>query len=252
MVHRPAIEFLGHSTLAIELDGLRLITDPAFRARIGPLRRTTAEPAARRLGRPDVVLVSHLHWDHLDLPSLRALGRDIRVLVPAGAGDWLRRHGFGDVVELPVGRVHDLGGIAVEAVTARHGGTRPPLGPTAEAIGYLIRGSRSLWFAGDTALHQGMAELEDIDTALVPVWGWGPTLRRSEHLDPGSAAEALRLARPRTAVPIHWGTYWPRAMGRVRPGRLTEPPHEFAAAAGELAPDVAITGLAVGERLLLP
>jgi L-ascorbate metabolism protein UlaG (beta-lactamase superfamily) len=252
MVHRSAIEVLGHSTLAIELDGLRLITDPAFRARIGPLRRTTAEPHARRLGRPDAVLVSHLHWDHLDLPSLRRFGPGVRVVVPAGAGEWLRRRGFSDVVELPVGRVHDLGGVTIEAVAARHGGTRPPLGPTAEAVGFVIRGSRSVWFAGDTALHPAMTELDEIDAALVPVWGWGPTLRRAGHLDPVTAAQALRLVRPRLAVPIHWGTYWPRALGRVRSGRLSEPPHEFAAAAGELAPDVAIAGLAVGERLLLP
>lgn len=252
MGHRPAIEFLGHATLAIELDGLRLVTDPAVRERIGPLRRIVAEPSARQLGQADAVLVSHLHWDHLDLPSLRRLGRDFRVVIPVGAGDWLRRRGFSDVVELPVGRPHHLGAVSIEAVAARHDGMRPPLGPTAEAVGYVIRGSRSIYFAGDTALHPAMTQLEEIDAALMPVWGWGPTLGRGLHLDPLEAAGALRLVRPRLTVPIHWGTYWPRGMGRVRPGRLSEPPREFAAAARELAPEVTFGGLSVGERLLLP
>ena len=111
----------------------------------------------------------------------------------------------------------DLGGVQVDAVEALHSGFRPPLGPTAPAIGFVIRGTRSVYFAGDTDMFPGMADLGPIDLALIPVWGWGPTLGRGLHLDPLRAAEALRLIRPRAAVPIHWGTYWPHAMGRVFP-----------------------------------
>ncbi len=85
--------------------------------------------------------------------------------------------------------------------------------------------------AGDTALFSGMARLAGhVDVALLPVWGWGPRLGKG-HLDPRSAAEAVRLIRPRIAVPIHWGTSWPKAMGSVRPHRLrrlipgSEPPN---------------------------
>ena len=95
-----------------------------------------------------------------------------------------------------------------------------------------------------------MGELgEPIDIALLPVWGWCPTLGRGLHLDPLRAAQALRLIRPRAAVPIHWGTYWPHALGRVFPERLVEPPAGFVEFAAELAPDVQTVPTAVGDMV---
>ncbi len=92
---------------------------------------------------------------------------------------------------------------------------------------------------------------EAIDVALIPVWGWGPTLGRGLHLDPWKAAEALQLIRPKVAVPIHWGTYWPHALGRVFPERLVEPPAAFAEHAAELAPDVRVVPTEVGGSVEL-
>ena len=117
-------------------------------------------------------------------------------------------------------------------------------------MGYVVTGSRTVYFAGDTDLFEGMAALPGpIDVALLPVWGWGPTLGRGLHLDPHRAAEALRLIRPREAVPIHWGTYWPHALGRVYADRLIDPPAAFAEYAAELAPDVRALPTAVGDRV---
>ena len=85
-----------------------------------------------------------------------------------------------------------------------------------------------------------MADLApDLDVAMLPVWGWGPRLGRG-HMDPRRAAEALRLLQPRYAVPIHWGTLWPFGLGRVVPGRLTDPPREFARFARRYAPGVRV------------
>jgi L-ascorbate metabolism protein UlaG (beta-lactamase superfamily) len=248
---RLALEFIGHSSVVIELDGVRLLTDPVTRARVGPLRRVEPVPARDRLRDIDAVLISHLHWDHLDVPSLRDLGRDLPMFVPAGSGAWMRAAGFGDVREIAVGDEAAVGGVVVRAVPAIHSGYRPPLGPTAPPLGFVVRGSRSVYFAGDTDLFDGMAEIagpgETIDMALLPVWGWGPTLGRGLHLDPMRAAQALRLIRPRAAVPIHWGTYWPHALGRVFPERLVEPPAAFVEYASELAPDVRMAPTAVGD-----
>jgi L-ascorbate metabolism protein UlaG (beta-lactamase superfamily) len=243
------IDFVGHSALVIELDGVRLLTDPATRARIGPLQRIVPVPTRRELAGIDAVLLSHLHWDHLDVPSLRDLGRSTRIVVPAGAGTWMRGVGFADVVEIADGDALDIGGLTVEAVPALHSGFRPPLGPTAPAIGYVVRGSRSVYFAGDTDLFEAMGALGDLDVALLPVWGWGPTLGRGLHMDPLRAAQSLRRIRPRAAVPIHWGTYWPHAMGRVFPERRVEPPAAFAEYASELAPDVRILPTEVGTAV---
>ena len=198
-----------------------------------------------------MVLISHLHWDHLDVPSLRALGMDTPIVVPAGAGPWLRGIGFSDVREMGVGGELAVGSVAVEAVEAYHSAFRPPVGPSADPLGFMVRGSRSVYFAGDTDMFDGMSGLarpgEVIDMALLPVWGWGPVLGRGRHLDPKRAAEALRLIRPRAAVPIHWGTYWPHAIGRVMPARLVIPPVAFAEFSAELAPSVRVLPTAVGD-----
>ena len=185
------------------------------------------------------------------MPSLRELGKDIPIVISGGAGAWLRGIGFTDVREVGVGDELAVGGVSVEAVQAFHSAFRPPAGPSAEPLGYVVRGGRTVYFAGDTDLFEGMGTLarpgESIEVALLPVWGWGPVLGRGRHLDPHRAAEALRLIRPRAAVPIHWGTYWPHALGRVLPARLVEPPAAFAEYAAELAPNVRTLPTAVGD-----
>ena len=97
------IVFLGHATVLIELDGVRLLTDPLLRDRVAHLRRQVPPLDPAVYAGIDAVLISHLHHDHLDLASLRLLGLEIPLLVPAGAGELLRRHGFSDVTELSVG-----------------------------------------------------------------------------------------------------------------------------------------------------
>jgi len=246
-----AIDFLGHSSALVELDGARILTDPALRSRIGPLLRTVAPPPGGHVEAPDIVLVSHLHWDHLDLPSLRAVGRDARILVPAGAGEWLRGRGFEHVTELAAGASVAVGGLTIEAVPAEHSGFRPPFGPSADAVGYVVRGRQSLYFAGDTDLHPAMRDLEGIDVALLPVWGWGPTLGRGRHLDPLRAAQAARMIGAPTVVPIHWGTYWPIGLERIRPHLLADPPRDLVRIAAELAPDVRVLPTEIGERVAL-
>lgn len=250
MTARTHLTYIGHATVLIEMEGVRLLTDPLLRRRTVHLRRRgpALDPAwARAI---DAVLLSHLHLDHYDLPSLRRLGRDTRLLVPRGAGPLLRRHGFRRIDELTAGDATSIGRLRVTATFAAHQGFRPPLGPTAEALGYLVDGQgweggaegagQRIYFAGDTDLFPAMADLgRRIDAALIPVWGWGTTLGTG-HLTPERAAEALQLLRPRVAVPIHWGTLHPVGLGLGRPRFLTDPPHHFARHAARLAPDVRV------------
>jgi L-ascorbate metabolism protein UlaG (beta-lactamase superfamily) len=248
---RPArITWLGHSTVLVELDGTRVLTDPALRNRVAHLRRT--KPAdAGMLYSLDGVLVSHLHYDHLDYPSLERLGRSVPVVVPRGAGGLLRRRRFERVVEVETGEEVRIGDLVVRATHADHEGGRGFLGTEVAALGYLIRGSHRIYFAGDTDLFEGMATLSaSLDVALVPIWGWGPSLGPG-HLDPHRAAEALRLLRPRLAVPIHWGTYAPLGFGRLQTALLADPVAEFRRHAAELAPEVEVRVLNLGETLHL-
>ncbi len=243
----PAITWLGHASVLLELDGVRLITDPVLRDRIGPLFRS-AEPV--RLRSPETigcVLLSHLHADHTDLPSLRALGPDVLVLAPRPAGAWLRRKGLRHVRELSIGQVMEVCGLEVLATNASHDPARGPLGPRAQPIGYLVRGSRSVYFAGDTDVFPEMAALHGtVDVALLPVAGWGPSVG-SGHLDPDRASQAASTIAPRVAIPIHWGTFGlgPR---RLWPRVSQDPAHEFAALTRHRAPEVEVRLLSPGER----
>jgi L-ascorbate metabolism protein UlaG (beta-lactamase superfamily) len=199
----------------------------------------------------DGVLVSHLHYDHLDLPSLERLGRSVPVVVPRGAGGLLRRRRFERILEVDAGEEVRIGDLAVRATPADHEGGRGFLGTEVAALGYLIRGSHQIYFAGDTDLFEGMATLSaGLDVALVPIWGWGPSVGPG-HLDPRRAAEALRLLRPRLAVPIHWGTYSPLGFGRLQTALLADPVTEFRRHAAELAPEVEVCVLDLGGTLYL-
>ena len=238
----PALTFLGHSTVRISLAGRTVLTDPVLTGRVGPLRRVVPPPAAWSWAGVDLVLVSHLHGDHLHLPSLRLLGRGTHVVVPRGAGAWLRGKGFTRVSELAPGEVLVDGDLTVTGTTAVHSGhrwgPRSTHGPDAVALGHLLTGDGStVYAAGDTDVFPGMTGLGPVDVALLPVWGWGMTLGPG-HMDPAGAALACSLLRPRAAVPVHWGTLALPGLARTRRMRtlLVEPPRRFAA-------DVAAAGL---------
>ena len=239
------LTWLGHSTVVIDIDGTRLVTDPVLRRRVWHLRREAAVDS-RLLGTLDGVLVSHAHFDHLDRASLRRLHRSLPVVVPNGLGKLLRRWGFVRVLEVDAGDELEVGGLALRVTHAEHESRRWPLTAGTPSLGYVAEGSTSVYFAGDTDLFGGMAELGQVDVAVLPVSGWGSRLPAG-HLDASRAAEALRLLRPKIAVPVHWGTF--RTPFGARLG--DRPAREFARAAGEVAPDVDVRILRIGETLAL-
>jgi L-ascorbate metabolism protein UlaG (beta-lactamase superfamily) len=241
------VEWLGHATVLIEVDGTRVLTDPVLRKRIGPLIRLAPPVRDESLGNLDAVLLSHLHRDHAQLASLRRVARTAVLIAPQGAGSWLRRQRIENVRELGVGDETEVGGLRIRAVKATHEAQRGPLGPSADPVGFVVRGSGSAYFAGDTDIFEGMEELRrTIDVALLPVWGWGPVLGPG-HLDPAGAARAAALIEPRVAIPIHWGTF---ALPRPFAGRAAtdEPAREFAELARKEAPGVEVRLLQPGQR----
>jgi L-ascorbate metabolism protein UlaG (beta-lactamase superfamily) len=245
------LTYVGHSTVLIDLDGTRLLTDPVLRGHLGLLVRHGAPPAPEVTQRLDAVLVSHLHHDHADLGSLRRLGRGTQMLVPPGSRRFFERHGFSEATELAPGELAAVGALTVTAVEADHAVGRRRHARRSEAIGFLVRGTRSVYFAGDTDIFAGMADLApDLDVALLPIWGWGPTIGPG-HLDPRRAAGAAALLSPRVAIPIHWGTLYPVGLHHLRPEQLWRPAEEFLHCIGELAPQVETRVLSPGEATSL-
>jgi L-ascorbate metabolism protein UlaG (beta-lactamase superfamily) len=235
--------WLGHGSVLLELDGVRLLADPLLRRRVAHLRRAVPLPPAPLL-EIDAVLITHQHLDHLDLPSLELIGRELPLVVPQVAGPLLRRRHFHNVTEVVEGDVVNFGDVRVIAVPALHDGRRLLFGESAAALGYVIEGSRRVYLAGDTGLFAGMQELRPLDAAALPVWGWGPTLGPG-HLSPEEAAEAVVLLDPRVAVPIHYGTYGP--IGSPTPSR--EPALRFARLVADGPTRCQVAVLAAGEGI---
>ena len=244
------LTWVGHATVLVELDGARVLTDPVLRRRVGPLRRHGARPAPELAEGIDAVLVSHLHHDHADLPSLRMVGPDVPVLAPPGSAGLFGRKGFSAVSELAPGESRQVGRTTIMATEAEHRGGRHFAGDSG-TVGYVIAGSRRVYFAGDTDLFEGMEELgEGLDLALLPIWGWGAGIGEG-HLDPERAACAASRLMPRIAVPIHWGTLYPIGLDWIRPGPLRRPGPEFLRWMRKLAPQVEARVLEPGEATSL-
>ena len=246
------LRYLGHSTVLLEIDGARILTDPLLVDRLGPLHRHTAAVAHLIEDLEiDAVLISHGHHDHLHLPSLRQLRGHPPIVVPKGLGRAMRDRAE-DVTEIGAGDGITIGPLRVHAVPAVHDGRRGLFGPRADALGYRIVGESRVYFAGDTDLFGEMSDLAGrVDVALLPVWGWGPRLGKG-HLHPRSAAEAVLRVRPRLAVPIHWGTFYPIAFARFWPHPLGNPPQEFAREVARICPETEVRVVAPGETTALP
>jgi len=175
------VAWLGHATVVIELDGVRVLTDPLLQKHAGPLRRRTPQPDPAQWRGVDAVLVSHLHHDHAQLRSLRQVaGRPL--LSAAPNVEWMRRRHLADAVALDNERWTRIArNVEVRQVRADHQHRPMPRRPNA-ANGHVLRGpSGTVWVAGDTSLYPEMSAMAEIagggiDLALVPIGGWGPRL----------------------------------------------------------------------------
>ena len=248
------IHYLGHATLLIQLDGLNIITDPVLGDRILYLRRLgpSGRTWLQQLPTPDVILLSHLHLDHFHIPTLRRLPAALPMLAPRQALKWLKIAVKQKLIGVEPGDSTAMGDIVIDTTNAIHGRT-PARTPMDLAQGYLLKGSQTIYFPGDTDVFPEMAAIGDqgVDLALLPVWGWGPTLGAG-HMDAARAVEALALLRPRIAIPIHWGSFNLLGASLLRPmAHITNPGPLFQELAAKHAPDVQVHLLPPGETFIL-
>ena len=238
-----SMAYLGHSTVLIDIGGVRVLTDPILRRRVGPLVRAGAPVDPASWSRVDVVLISHSHWDHLDYGSLRLLGTEVAHRGAPGhggppAGAWLPRGGRGRARRRHPGRRPDHRGDpgAPPRLRPTHRADRAVrrLPPVGGAIG-LLRGRH-----GAVRGHGGAST----GASSWPSSRCGAGVRaprRRSTSTPSGAAHAVRLVRPRIAVPIHWGTLHPIGLSRVRPQTRVDPPHDFARLAASWRPKPSCT-----------
>ncbi len=247
------INYIGHATVSIDIGQIRVLTDPILRDRVFFLQRHGPNPATDLLKAraPDLVLLSHLHYDHADLPSLRRLPPSTAVIAPRGSGAYLSRWAGVEVHEMAEGETVSVADVEITALPAEHGPLLSMPRPVTNCLSFVLRNRLSVYFAGDTDLFEAMDDIGrdfDLDVALLPVWGYSHRLG-SGHLSPFTAAQALTRLQPRVAVPVHWGAL--RYLGPESwwgtMGFLHMPPHAFAHHASRLAPQTEVRVLNPGQ-----
>ncbi len=251
---------LGHSTVLLNFLGVRLLTDPVFSERVGPgipplilgpKRYLQPALAAEEIPAPEVIVLSHAHFDHFDVWSLRKFARSTPVVTARATGDLLRCHGFKNVHELDWEESLTLetprGPIRFTGLEVAHWGARMMRDDHRGYNGYLMeRGGRAVCFAGDTAFTHAFAKLKNprhpLDLMLMPIGGYDPWIHA--HCSPEEAAAMAREAGARTFVPIHHETFKLSAEARDEPAARLR-----AAFAGEPHRVLAVR---VGETFRVP
>ena len=237
------VTWVGHSTLLIQLDGVNILTDPHWGERAspvtfaGPKRVTPPGLAFDDLPPIHVVLISHDHYDHLDVGTVQRLAaaHRPRFLVPLGLKAWFADLGITEVEELDWWQERRVRGLTLTCVPAQHFSGRTPWERNQRLwSGWAVAGrSKRLYFAGDTAYYEGLREigarLGPFDLAAVPIGAYlPPEIMKPSHLSPEEALQALGDVRGRRFVPIHWGTF------DLADEPLAEPPRRLEAEAARL------------------
>lgn len=228
----PSLTWIGHATFAIRLGGTLVATDPVWSRRIAGTVPRAAPPGLEleRMPQIDLVTVSHNHFDHLDLPTLKRIGPKATYVVPLGCAPFLRRAGLKEIVELDWWGSHRHGGVEVHLVPAQHWSMRAPWNRN-DALwgGFVVKSADGTFYhAGDTGFFSGFAEIGErtgpIDWALLPIGAYDPRwFMAPQHMNPEEAGEAFLALEARTLVAMHWGTF------RLTDEPLGEPPERLRA-----------------------
>ncbi|MCA9619536.1 MAG: MBL fold metallo-hydrolase [Myxococcales bacterium] len=250
----PSCTWVGHATWVVRLAGCTILTDPVWSKSLGPtIRRNVAPGVPEADLSPDIVLVSHNHRDHLDAPTIRRLGAEPTYVVPSRLGDFFRRRGYREVLELEWWQTVELKGVAITLVPSQHWSQRGPADKNETLWGGFVMEAQGhrVYFAGDTAYFGGFAQIgaafPDIDAALLPIGAYDPEwFMRHQHMNPEDAVRAFLDLGARRLCAMHWGTF------KLTDEPLDEPPQLLERARQELGIErTRIWVAAIGESLRL-
>ena len=206
------VTWLGHAGFLVRAGGLNIAIDPNWALWHGPVKRLR-HPSLRAADMPpiDLVLVTHAHFDHLHLPSLRKIAAEQPIIVPHGVGSLVKRCGFGRIVELDVWQRAIFRDVQITLTPARHWGARMIHDTHREFGGYLIESKeRTLFHCGDSAMFDGfkaIGERADIEVALMPIGAYEAPSGRPVHMNPEEAVDAFEMLRAGFMIPMHHDTF---------------------------------------------
>jgi L-ascorbate metabolism protein UlaG (beta-lactamase superfamily) len=256
------LAWLGHSTVLMNFFGVTILTDPVLFSRIGirlsgltigPKRLTAPALKFQELPKIDLVLLSHAHFDHLDLRTLRCFDGSTSVITARATSDLLKGTRFSDVTELEWGRSRSLstaaGEIEIIAFPVKHWGARTQRDTYRGYNAYLIesrnRGRRRIIFAGDTAMTENFAALRrhgSIDVTIMSIGAYNPWIQ--SHCTPEQAVQMANDAGARFIVPVHHQTF------RLSFEPFREPIERFEAALSKTPERIALRE--IGQTFVLP
>ncbi len=226
-----AATWWGHASVTIEIGAVRVVTDPVLTKTLKHLRRASTPPPVDATS-ADVVLISHLHHDHLHLPSVRRIDPATPLVVPKGTAQAVRSLRRRNLVEVEPGEAYDVAGLAIQVLPARHDGRRDPTSRrAAPALAFRFSAAdRTCWYSGDTGVEPAVEAVDPVDLAVVAIGGWGPSLG-DEHLSPAQAAATVGRIGATWALAVHYGTFWPVGLKQAHPRSyrrfFENPPHRF-------------------------
>ena len=208
-----ALTWIGHATFLLQMGASNILIDPNWAMWHAMVKR--ARVPGLRLGdlpRIDLVLISHAHYDHLHMKSLRSVADGQTVMVPKGVGALLRRRRFGEVHEMDYWESRAHGEIEIVFTPTQHWGARFIHDTHRGFGGFLIRhGSRTVFHCGDSAFFDGFTEIGSrfpgIDVALMPIGAYDAPSGREVHMNPEEALSAFEHLSAGTMVPMHYGTF---------------------------------------------
>ena len=210
--HEIGITWLGHAAFLVQLESANILIDPNWALWHGPVKRLRHPTLfAHDLPEIDLVLITHAHFDHLHLPSLRRVARGQRVIVPRGVGSLLKSCDFSSVTELDTWQSSEFRDLQITLTPARHWGARMIHDTHRQFGGYLIESaSRTVFHCGDSALFDGFKEIgarASIDVALMPIGAYEAPSGRPVHMNPEEALDAFEMLDAGIMVPMHHDTF---------------------------------------------
>lgn len=223
-----AAAWIGHASVLLRMDGKTVLVDPMWRRKAAGVIPRLTPPAIEPAPKPDLVLISHNHYDHMDGPTLRKW-RDVPIRVPKGDARWFTRRRFKDVKELDWWDAADVEGLGLTFVPSKHFSGRTPWDRNRSRWGgWVVEGKRSrVYHSGDTGYFDGFTEIADRagapDIACLPIGAYEPRwFMRPYHTDPDEAGQAFLDMGAENLLPIHWGTF------RLSDEAMDEPPSRIA------------------------